>query len=170
MLFRWPADSPCSVGTASADVVVLLSGAVTTAHITNAMQSAEIISFVHSFSLYFGYLWLKISRATANPMPTAVPNGGMTNKNMILIGQRRISGSFRSADDSADTTAGSVRLFLFFLKNIRFHLLYYSFCTGYRSSGRIRLSVNRREQTCREIIEETVQQAQECIAAQGQHK
>ena len=26
------------------------------------------------------------------------------------------------------------------------------------------------EQTCREIIEETVQQAQECIAAQGQHK
>ena len=28
----------------------------------------------------------------------------------------------------------------------------------------------RREQTCREIIEETVQQAQECIAAQGQHK
>ena len=27
-----------------------------------------------------------------------------------------------------------------------------------------------REQTCREIIEETVQQAQECIAAQGQHK
>ena len=25
----------------------------------------------------------------------------------------------------------------------------------------------RREQTCREIIEETVQQAQECIAAQG---
>lgn len=28
----------------------------------------------------------------------------------------------------------------------------------------------RREQTCREIIEETVQQAQECIAAQGQLK
>ena len=28
----------------------------------------------------------------------------------------------------------------------------------------------RREQTCREIMEETVQQAQECIAAQGQHK
>ena len=28
----------------------------------------------------------------------------------------------------------------------------------------------RREQPCREIIEETVQQAQECIAAQGQHK
>ena len=28
----------------------------------------------------------------------------------------------------------------------------------------------RREQTCRKIIEETVQQAQECIAAQGQHK
>ena len=28
----------------------------------------------------------------------------------------------------------------------------------------------RREQTCREIIEETVQQARECIAAQGQHK
>ena len=28
----------------------------------------------------------------------------------------------------------------------------------------------RREQTCREIIEETVQQAQECIEAQGQHK
>ena len=27
-----------------------------------------------------------------------------------------------------------------------------------------------REQTCREIIEETVQQAQECLAAQGQHK
>ena len=27
-----------------------------------------------------------------------------------------------------------------------------------------------REQTCREIIEETVQQAQECMAAQGQHK
>ena len=117
-------DSPCSVGTASADVVVLLSGAVTTAHITNAMQSAEIISFVHSFSLYFGYLWLKFSRATANQMPTAVPTGGMTNKNMILIGQRRISGSFRSADDSADTTAGSADCSCFFLKNIRFHLLY----------------------------------------------
>ena len=28
----------------------------------------------------------------------------------------------------------------------------------------------RREQTCREIIEETVQQERECIAAQGQHK
>lgn len=28
----------------------------------------------------------------------------------------------------------------------------------------------RGEQTCREIMEETVQQAQECIAAQGQHK
>ena len=30
--------------------------------------------------------------------------------------------------------------------------------------------VIRREQTCREIIDETVQQTQECIAAQGQHK
>ena len=82
------------------------------------------MNFVRSFSLYFGYLWLKISRATANPMPAAVPNGGMTNKNMILIGQRRISGSFRSADDSADTTAGSADCSCFFLKNIRFHLLY----------------------------------------------
>ena len=34
----------------------------------------------------------------------------------------------------------------------------------------IKAGLIRREQTCREIIEETVQQAQECIAAQGQHK